>query len=497
MRRLRSAMIGGASASALLIGAGSTAAQERASVAGTVDAIVAGETSADAAVQDALAAFEAWSELNAVAVLDGERALERAQAVDAGEVSGPLAGLPIVVKDNTQVEGLPASAGTPALRSVFSEESAPIVERLTLAGAIVVATSNMHELAFGISGWNPVYQTGSEPGVRNPYDTSRFAGGSSSGTGALVGAGAVLAGLGTDTGGSVRVPAAINGAAGLRPTMERYPAEGIVPISSTRDTPGFIAATVADIELLDRVVTGDDEARAADLDGLRLGIAPGFTADLDGDVQAVWDDTIARLEEAGVEMVDVDASSIFELNATLSFPIAFYEGRRDLVAYLEAYAPELTIEDVVSDIASPDVKGTYEMIVLPGQLPMPDGTMAELGPIYETAISEGRPALIAEYESLFDEGGIDALIFPTVPQVAGMAGPEASSPEMFNRIIRNTDPGSNAGLPGLSVPAALGTETGLPVGIELDGPAGSDRRLIEIGLAIEDVLGPLPRPDAP
>ena len=314
-------------------------AQTAPTAAETVDAVSRGDTTAEEAVKRSLDAIDAWRELNAIALLDGDRALAAARALDAGGQGGPLAGLPIVVKDNTQVKGLPAAAGTPVLQSVISEQNAPIVQALIDAGAIVVGTSNMHELAFGISGYNPTYQTGSGIGVRNPYDTERFAGGSSSGTAALVAAGAVPAGLGTDTGGSVRVPAAVTGVAGLRPTMGRYPAGGVVPISSTRDTPGFIATTVADIELLDRVVTGADEVSAVDLSGLRLGVAPTFTADLGPEVSAVWTTVIGRLEEAGVELVDVDAAEIAQINGAISFPIALYEANGDLRAYLERYAP--------------------------------------------------------------------------------------------------------------------------------------------------------------
>ena len=484
-------------AGAAALTAAAAAAESRPTAVETLRTLEEGATSAEAEVQRSLDEIAAWAELNAVARADVERALAAARAVDAGERAGPLAGLPIVVKDNIQVEGLPAAAGTPALQAAVAAANAPIVQALVDAGAIVVATTNMHELAFGISGYNPIYQTGSAVGVRNPYDLARFAGGSSSGTGALVGAGAVTAGLGTDTGGSVRVPAAVNGVAGLRPTIGRYPMEGVVPISSTRDTPGLIAATVADIELLDRVLTGADETDAAELSGLRLGVAAPFSGGLGKDVEAVWADARARLEEAGVELVEVDASEIVDRNAGISFPIALYEAGIDLRTYLERYASDISIEEVVAGIESPDVKATYEMFVLPGKLPAPDGGTVDAEPIYQAAMDEGRPALIAAYDRIFAENEIDALIFPTVPEVAALAGPESSSLEIFVTFIRNTDPGSNAGLPGLTVPAGLGPETGLPVGVELDGPARSDRRLIEIGMALEDLFGSLPAPEAP
>ncbi|HET9070021.1 MAG TPA: amidase family protein [Amaricoccus sp.] len=469
----------------------------RETVVDVLAAIESGEVSAEAAAGRALAAIEGWRELNAVARLDAERALAAARAVDRGERQGALAGLPIVVKDNIQVAGLPAAAGTPALAGAIAAANAPVVERLVEAGAVVVATTNMHELALGISGFNPTYRTGVEVGVRNPYDTGRFAGGSSSGTGALVGAGAVAAGLGTDTGGSVRVPAAVNGVAGLRPTVGRYPKEGIVPLSATRDTPGFIAATVADIEILDRVVTAAAPVGPADLAGLRLGVAASFTEGLGAEVAAVWREVLSRLAAAGVVLVEVDAGEIRRWNAEVSFPIVFHEARRDLRAYLERHAPGVSIEAVVAGILSADVRASYEGLVLPGKLPTPDGGVVDVEPAYRAAMREGRPALIAAYAAVFDAAGIEALVFPAVPEVAVAADEASSSLETFLTFIRNTDPASNAGLPGLVLPAGRGAATGLPVGIELDGPAGSDRRLLAIGMALEGVFGSLPPPSPP
>ncbi|MTH60443.1 amidase family protein [Paracoccus litorisediminis] len=466
-----------------------TPVESRGSASELLAAIREGQTSAVAALEATLSQIAGWKDLNAVAHLNADAALQAARAVDAGQVSGPLAGVPIVVKDNIQVAGLPAAAGTPGLQDAIAVANAPVLQKLVEAGAVVVATTNMHELAFGISGYNPTYQTGPETGVRNPYDLSRFAAGSSSGTGALIGSGAVRAGLGTDTGGSVRLPAAINGVAGLRPTLNRYPTGGIVPISRTRDTSGVIAASVADIELLDRVITDDAPTIARDLGGVKLGLAADFTEGLDADVAAVWAGVVTRLRDAGVEFVQIDASEIVALNHAVSFPVVMTEANAHLRYYLAEHAPHLTLEDVVARIASPDVKATYETFILPGKLPTPSGELVDGAEIYRAAIEIHRPALIAAYDALFAASGIDALIFPTSPCVAALAGPESSAPEVFGTFIRNADPGSNAGIPGLSIAAGRGPDTGLPVGIELDGPAGSDRALIALGLAIETLLG--------
>ena len=330
--------------------------------------------------------------------------------------------------------------------------------------------------------------------MRNAYDRTRSAGGSSSGTGAAIGARVVVAGLGTDTGGSVRVPCAFNGCNSLRPTIGRYPNAGIAPISHTRDTAGPMGLSMNDVELLDRVVTGAPRARSAVLRGVRLGLVEQLVGGLDADTQAVFDATLAKLREAGVELVPLSAPRLPELNGAISFPIAMFEAHDDMVAYLARHRTGVTIAQLAAGAASPDVKGTYEGLVIPRKLPGPNNTLVDTGPAYAAAMKTGRPALRALYRDLFKAHRLDALVFPTVPQVAMVADAESSSVATFMAVIRNTDPGSNAGLPGLQLAAGLGPKSGLPVGLELDGPAGSDRRLIAIGLAIEALIGRLPPP---
>jgi mandelamide amidase len=474
-----------------------SAAEEPASARAAAAQVCAGTLKSEALVTAAIARAKGVAAHNVFVTLDEAGALAAAKALDAAPKASrcrALAGVPIVVKDNIEVAGLPSTGGTPALKDYVPKADAPVVKKLREAGAIVLGKTNMHELAFGISGFNPAYNTGPEPGARNAYDRSKSAGGSSSGTGVALGARVDFAGLGTDTGGSVRVPCAFNGCASLRPTAGRYPAAGILPISHTRDTVGPMAQSLVDVELLDRLVAGGTAAQPAPLKGVRLGRVKEMLANMDADTQAAFDAALTKLKDAGVTFVDVEMPKLMDLNGAVGFPLALYEAYDDVVAYLKKSGTGLTIDKMAEQIASPDVKGTYQGLVIPRKLPGPNNTLVDARPAYEAAMKTSRPALQALYAQTFRQHKLDALVFPTVPKVAMAANAESSGVPTFVGVIQNTDPGSNAGVPGLQLPIGLGATSKLPVGLELDGPAGSDRRLVAIGLAMEKLFGALPAP---
>jgi len=455
----------------------------------------AGTLTSTALVEACLRRIEELQHLNVFVTVDAQGALKAAAQADMDRAAGkplkPLAGIPIVVKDNIHAAGMPCTGGSPALADFVPAKDAPTVQKLREAGAIVLGKTNLHEFAFGATGYNGAFNTGSKIGIRNPYDSDRIAGGSSSGSAAAIGARMALAALGTDTGGSMRIPCALNGCASLRPSSGRYPRLGTIPISTSRDTVGPMAQCMSDVALLDALITDEYALPPIELSKLRLGMPAQFWQGLDEDTQQAAMAAMAALHARGVVVVEIPDAQIFELNQPIGFPVVIHEARVGMQAYLREQGPGISIEEMVSKIHSPDVKSIYEQWVLPAKLPTPDG-MVDVEPLYEVAENSGRAALKQHYQHLYETYAVDALVFPTTTIIAPIARPEVNEPETFGRLIRNTEPAASAGLACIQLPIGLGRRTGLPVGLELDAPAGSDRRLLAIGIAIESVLGRIP-----
>ncbi len=450
-----------------------------------------GEVSAEAYAEALLGRCRKAAPLNAFIHHDATAVRAAAKDADrrraAGGKLGPLHGVPLAFKDNLDTAGIATTGGTPGLRANRPQRNAPVVETLIAAGALMLGKTNMHELAFGVTNNN----AGFGP-ARNPYDPARIPGGSSGGTGAAIAARAAPGGIGTDTGGSVRIPAALCGITGFRPSLGRWSQAGIVPISHTRDTAGPMARSVADCALLDGLVTGGPTTiPAADPRGLRVGLPRRyFWEGLDGELGAILEGVLARLRDAGIVLVEGDIPEVGTLDAAASFPIALHEVVIDLGRYLAEHDLGLAFADLAAAAASADVKGLLQSLIGGGAMPEA---------VYRAAMDKHRPALQETYRRYFRDRDVAAVIFPTTPLPAARIGEDETvlvngvAVPTFPTYIRNTDPASIAGLPGLSLPAGQ-TASGLPVGIEIDGPAGGDQRLLAIGAALEPLLPRLPAP---
>jgi len=455
-------------------------------------AIRSGDITAETLAAALLKRAQAYASLNAFEQLDSDQVMAAARAADqqrqSGGRLGPLHGVPIAVKNNINTADVPTTAGTPGLRTHRPKANAPVAQALIDAGAIVFGKTGLHELAFGVTSNNAAFGA-----IRNPFAPRHIPGGSSGGSGAVVGARIVPASIGSDTGGSVRVPAAFCGVMGLRPTVLRWPQAGIVPISSTRDTPGPLARSAADLAAIDAVVTGAGDAlMAKPLAGLRLGVPRAFFwDDLEGETARICEAALNTLKRAGVVLIEADLPNIAALEEAVSFTVALYEVRRDLDRYLEGEGLPQRFAEIVAQVASPDVKGIL------GSLLDPANAVPEQA--YREAIQTHRPKLIEVYRSYFASHNVDAVVFPTSPLPPPLIGEDETTMlngrdvPTFLTVVRNTGPGSNAGIPGISIPVGL-TSAGLPVGLEFDGPAGADRDLLALAFAVESLF---PAPPAP
>ncbi len=455
-----------------------------------IAAAVNAGSSARVAVEASLAACEADT-LNAVIRVHRDRALAAADAVDARIRAGerlPLAGVPIAVKDNICITGLPATACSRILKGYIAPYTATAVARLEAAGCVVVAQTNMDELAFGSSNETSCYGP-----ARNPVDPTRVPGGSSGGSAAVVAAGYVPVSLGSDTGGSIRQPASLCGSVGLKPTYGRVSRYGLIAYGSSLDQIGPFANNAADAEAVLRAMAGADPLDSTSaaqqmeptpagdaLRGARIGWVEAHTEGLQAEVRAALDATKARLQAAGATLVPVTlpherfAVSAYyiigtgEASSNLSRMDGIRFGHRAEAADLRQIYGKSRAEGFGAEAKRRIMLGTYVL------------STGYYDAYYKKA-QQVRRLICQDYEQAFTT--CDAILGPVSPTTAFKLGEKLSDPLQMYLSDIFTIATNLAGVPGISIPVAQDAQ-GLPIGMQLQGPMFSDVRLLAMARAL-------------
>lgn len=394
-----------------------------------------------------------------------DEALAAAAHADVLRVSGqslsPLAGMPISIKDLLDVAGETTLAGSVVLEGrPAATADATVVARLRTAGAAIIGKTTMTEFAFSGVGINPHYGT---PG--NPLDPTRIPGGSSSGAAVSVAGGFCVAAIGSDTGGSIRIPAALCGLVGFKPTMRRVPTAGTVPLSPTLDTLGPIASSVADCLLVDGLIADQPlSPPSLALEGLRFAVPEDVVMDdIDDHVAKAFTATLSKLSAAGAEIIEVPMKMLAEAREINRFsPIESYAWHRPLLA-----AAEMRYDHRVAQRIRLGETCTADDL---------------------RRLRTARVEWIAQVERALR--GFDAILMPTVPIVAPRTEALLASDEAFfeaNRLLLRNPSLINL-LDGCALSLPCHREGDLPVGLSVAGPAMSDARVIAIASAVEQAL---------
>lgn len=462
-------------------------------IARWLEGFAAGVWRARALVEYYLAAIEKVNpELNVyLEVFDD--ALAAAEAIDRRRASGgaprDLEGVPIAVKDNILIKGRRVSAGSKILENYTAVYDAAVIAKLRAAGAIFLGRTNMDEFAMGASTENSAFGP-----TKNPYDSTRVAGGSSGGSAAAVAAGLALAALGSDTGGSVRQPAAFCGVTGLKPTYGAVSRFGLIALASSLDQIGPLARTVEDAELIFQVIRGRDEHDAtsfelekvrplrpkvsrSNLGALKLGVPRRF---LDQGLTASTADNFEAasklLAAAGYELADIDlptasyalAAYYVIMPAEASSNLARYDGVR--------YGSYLPGQDLFDDYRTTRGGGfgreARRRVIL--------GTYVLSAGYYDAYYAKAlgvKQAIAREFSAAFNQ--VDAILTPTTPTPAFKLGERLADPVQMYLADLFTVPANLAGLPAISVPSGP-TENGLPLGLQIIAPPGREDRLFQI-----------------
>ncbi|MCY3579764.1 MAG: amidase [bacterium] len=426
------------------------------------------------------AALDAIGQVNerlcAFVLVDEEGAMQAAEqsdrALEAGRPTGPLTGVPIAIKDIIDMEGLPTGCGSPAYPDTPRDRDAVIVTRLRKAGAVMVGKTTTHELACGVY----------SPPACNPWDTARLPGGSSGGSGAAVAAGIVPMALGSDTGGSIRIPASVCGIAGLKPTFGRVPRTGVETLAWSLDHLGPLAASVRDCAISLQVMasphpsdpsTGSypvpdfSEKLDRGIESLRLGVlaGPPFSP-MQEDVEAAFQNGVSHLKSLGARVTPLE---IEELNYTMpaEFALVATEGA--------AYHRRLLKE--WPNLIDPGIR---ELLTI--------GTILPTGHYLKGKAA--RQIIRNALRMAFNTHRLDALITPTLPATAARSDQDnfeygATVEDVTSSYVRTTAPFNLSGQPALTVPCGF-DRRGLPIGLQIAGRPFDEATVLQIGSCFEE-----------
>jgi aspartyl-tRNA(Asn)/glutamyl-tRNA(Gln) amidotransferase subunit A len=471
------------------------------SVAETAQKIAAGELSAIRVVDRYLERIRDVDRgVQAYLALDAERARADAMAIDkrraAGERLPRLAGVPISLKDVLVTRGMPTTAGSKILESFVAPYDATVVEKLKAAGAIVLGKVNCDEFAMGSSTENSAYQQ-----TKNPWDPQRVPGGSSGGSSASVAAGLCAASLGTDTGGSIRQPAAFCGVVGIKPTYGRVSRWGVVAFASSLDQVGPITRTVQDAAILLEVIAGFDprdstsldepvpafsEALVGDVAGLRVGLPHEYFGEgIDPEVRAALDKTVAVLKERGAITVEISLphthlalpAYYIVAPAEASSNLARYDGIR----YGKAASGAKDLLDLYQRSRGAGFGREVKRRIMLGTYALRSGYYDA----YYKKAQQIRTLIKRDFDKAFQH--CDVILTPTTPTTAFKRGSKSNPLDMYLADVFTLSC-NLAGLPGLSVPCGLTSEK-LPVGAQLLGKPLDEATLLRVGHVIESLCG--------
>ncbi|MGO2659490.1 Asp-tRNA(Asn)/Glu-tRNA(Gln) amidotransferase subunit GatA [Mycetocola reblochoni] len=454
--------------------------------------------------------------LDRIAAVDGDvnaflhvsdHALEVARSIDdrraAGEELGPLAGVPLAIKDVLVTTDMPSTSGSRILEGYMSPYDATVVARSRAAGLVPLGKTNMDEFAMGSSTEHSAFGP-----TRNPWDLSRIPGGSGGGSAAAVAAFEAPLALGSDTGGSIRQPAHVTGTVGVKPTYGAVSRYGSIALASSLDQVGPVSRTVLDAGLLQDIVQGHDRfdstslttqwpsmaeaaregARGDVLDGLRVGIVrqlggEGFQAG----VRQRFTETVEMLQAAGAEVVEVDAPH-FEYAVAAYYLILPAEASSNLAKFdsvrfgLRVEPAGATSEQMMSATREAGFGPEVKRRIILGTYALSSGYYAA----YYGSAQKVRTLIQRDFSAAFAQ--VDVLVSPTAPTTAFPLGERVNDPLAMYLNDVTTIPANLAGIPGISVPIGLAPEDSLPVGLQIMAPAYRDDRLYRVGAAVEALV---------